>query len=147
MVGIIALVGLLIASVLFYRTGEVAEELKATRELWEAMQEDLADWSETRDKLLAYCVEVRKAVDAAAKRVGQKLDILNKQLSGRAFIVAEHPTIADVAVGTLMYRYFNLALPRPTLPHVEAWYERLKGRPAYQQHVMIDFKPMMVDGA
>jgi glutathione S-transferase len=61
--------------------------------------------------------------------------------------VAEHPTIADVAVGTLMYRYFNLALPRPSLPNVEGWYERLVARPAYRQHVMIDFKPMLVDGA
>lgn len=87
------------------------------------------------------------AVEIAARRVGQKLDILNKQLSGRAFIVAEHLTIADVAVGTLMYRYYNLALPRPSLPNVEAWYERLVARPAYRQHVMIDFKPMLVDGA
>jgi len=87
------------------------------------------------------------AVELAARRIGQKLDILNKQLSGRAFIVAEHPTIADVAVGTLMYRYYNLAIPRPSLPNVEAWYERLTARPAYRQHVMIDFKPMLVDGA
>ncbi|MEZ5818866.1 MAG: glutathione S-transferase N-terminal domain-containing protein [Hyphomicrobiaceae bacterium] len=87
------------------------------------------------------------AVEAAARRVGQKLDILNRQLSGRGFIVAEHPTIADVAVGTLMYRYFNLALPRPSLPNVESWYERLVARPAYRQHVMVDFKPMLVDGA
>ena len=87
------------------------------------------------------------AVDAAARRVGQKLDVLNRQLAGRAYIVAEHPTIADVAVGTLMYRYFNLKLPRPSLPNVDAWYERLMARPAYRQHVMIDFKPMLADGA
>jgi glutathione S-transferase len=87
------------------------------------------------------------AVEVAARRIGQKLDILNRQLSGRAFIVAEHPTIADVAVGTLMYRYFNLTLPRPSLPNVEGWYERLVARPSYRQHVMIDFKPMLVDGA
>jgi hypothetical protein len=30
---------------------------------------------------------------------------------------------------------------------VEAWYERLIARPAYRQHVMIDFKSMMVEGA
>jgi len=87
------------------------------------------------------------AVEAAARRVGQKLEILNRQLSGRAYIVAEHPTIADVAVGTLMYRYFNLNIPRPSLPNVEGWYQRLVARPAYRQHVMIDFRPMMVEGA
>ncbi|MGE0766930.1 MAG: glutathione S-transferase family protein [Hyphomicrobiaceae bacterium] len=87
------------------------------------------------------------AVELAARRIAQKLELLNRQLSGRAFIVAEHPTTADVAVGTLMYRYYNMALPRPSLPNVEGWYERLMARPAYRQHVMVDFKPMLVDGA
>lgn len=87
------------------------------------------------------------AVDAAAKRVGQKLEILNRQLSGRAFIVGEQPTIADVAVGTLMYRYYNLPISRPSLGNVEGWYERLAQRPAYKQHVMIEFQSMKVDGA
>jgi len=87
------------------------------------------------------------AVESAARRVGQKLDVLNRQLSGRTYIVSEQPTIADVAVGALMYRYYNLAIPRPSLPNVEGWYERLVARPAYRQHVMIDFRPMLVDGA
>jgi glutathione S-transferase len=87
------------------------------------------------------------AVESAARRVGQKLDVLNRQLSGRTYIVSEQPTIADVGVGALMYRYYNLAIPRPSLPNVEGWYERLVARPAYRQHVMIDFRPMLVDGA
>ena len=87
------------------------------------------------------------AVEAAAKRAAQKLEILNRQLAGRAFIVGEQLTIADVAVGTLMYRYFNLPLARPSLGNVEAWYERLTRRPAYQKHVMIDFQSMKVEGA
>lgn len=88
-----------------------------------------------------------EAVEAAAKRVGARLEILNRQLSGRAFIVGEDLSIADVAVGTLMYRYFNLAIPRPALANVEGWYERLIARPAYRKHVMIDFQAMKVDGA
>ena len=38
-------------------------------------------------------------------------------------------TIADIAVGTLMYRYFGLDIARPSLPNVEAWYARLTQRP------------------
>ncbi len=87
------------------------------------------------------------AVEVAAKRAGERLQVLNKQLSGRAFIVGEQPTIADVAVGTLMYRYFNLPIARPSLANVEGWYERLTRRPAFQQHVMIEFASMKVDGA
>ena len=88
-----------------------------------------------------------KGLEAAAARAGERLAILDKQLTGRPFIIGEAPTIADVAVGTLMYRYFNLPIKRPSLPQVEAWYGRLTKRPAYQTHVMIDFQSMKVAGA
>ena len=42
-------------------------------------------------------------------------------------------TIADIAVGTLMYRYFNLAIPAAVVANVEAWYARLTQRPAYRR--------------
>jgi glutathione S-transferase len=86
-------------------------------------------------------------VEAAARRAGEKLGVLNQQLNGRSYIVGETLTIADVAVGTLMYRYFNLPITRPALTNVEAWYGRLTRRPAYQQHVMIEFESMKVPGA
>ena len=86
-------------------------------------------------------------VEAAAKRAGEKLAILNRQLTGRTFIMGDQITIADIAIGVLMYRYFNLAIPRPPLANVEVWYKRLTQRPAYEAHVMVDFKPMMVAGA
>ena len=87
------------------------------------------------------------AVEAAAKRAGEKLAILNRQLTGRNFILGDQITMADIAVGVLMYRYYNLAIPHPPLANVEVWYKRLTQRPAYEAHVMVDFKPMMVPGA
>ena len=86
-------------------------------------------------------------VELAAARAGDKLGILSRQLSGRSFILGDQLTIADIAVGALMYRYFNLDIPRPSLPNVERWYASLTERPAYQAHVMVDFKTMMVAGA
>jgi glutathione S-transferase len=88
-----------------------------------------------------------EALELAAKRAGEKLAILNRQLSQRHYILGDQLTIADIAVGTLMYRYFNMDIPRPPLANVEVWYKRLSQRPAYQSHVMVDFKPMMVPGA
>lgn len=87
------------------------------------------------------------ALKAAAERAGEKLTILNQQLNGRQFIVGDQPSVADVAVGTLMYRYFNLAIARPKLDNVESWYQRLAKRPAYQTHVMVEFQSMKVPGA
>ena len=86
-------------------------------------------------------------IAAAAKRAGDKLGILDRHLDGRAFICGDQLTMADIAVGTMMYRYFNLALERPALGNVEHWYVRLSARKPYQEHVMVDFQAMKVAGA
>ncbi len=87
------------------------------------------------------------AIAAAAKRAGDKLSLLDRQLDGRAFICGDQLTMADIAVGALMYRYFNLEIERPALGNVEHWYRRLTARPPYQAHVMVDFAAMKVPGA
>ena len=87
------------------------------------------------------------AIEAAAKRVGQRLAVLDAQLAGRTYILGDRLTAADIGCGALMYRYFTLDIPRPQLGNVEAWYQRLTARQAYQDHVMIDFEAMKVPGA
>lgn len=87
------------------------------------------------------------AIEAAAKRAGERLAILDAQLAGRTYILGDQPTAADIGCGSLMYRYFTLDIPRPRLGNVEAWYQRLTERKAYQDHVMIDYQAMKVPGA
>lgn len=87
------------------------------------------------------------AVEAAAKRAGEKLAILDGQLAGKQFILGDTLTMADVAIGSFMYRYYNLPIARPTWANVDAWYQRLQARPAYRDHVMVDFAAMKVPGA
>ena len=50
--------------------------------------------------------------------------------SGDAF------SMADIPLGAVLYRYFNIDIERPVFPHIEAWYARLCERPAYKKHVM-----------
>ena len=66
----------------------------------------------------------------------RKLDCL---LERRRFLLGDTLSLADIAVGTSLYRYFELEIERPVVPNVEAWYRRLQQRPAYRQHVMIPF--------
>ena len=87
------------------------------------------------------------AIAAAAKRAGDKLTILDRQLDGRAFICSDKLSMADIAVGSLMYRYMSLPIERPALGNVEHWYRRLAARTPYQAHVMVDFEAMKVPGA
>jgi glutathione S-transferase len=87
------------------------------------------------------------AIETAARRAGENLAILDAQLAGRPYILGDQLTVADIANGSLMYRYFNLEIPRPRLANVEAWYQRLTERKPYQEHVMIDFQALKVPGA
>jgi glutathione S-transferase len=47
--------------------------------------------------------------------------------------------MADIPLGAMMYKFFNLVIERPSLPNIEAWYARLCERPAYRTHAMIAF--------
>jgi len=66
----------------------------------------------------------------------QMFSILDGHLASRAFVAGENFTMGDIPLGCVTYRYFNVQVERPALPNVEAWYERLSARPAYQKHVM-----------
>lgn len=68
--------------------------------------------------------------------------MLDRHLENRAFIAGETLTIGDIAAGAQLYRYFELEIDRPDMPNVEAWYARLKDRPAYREHVMVPFEDL-----
>jgi glutathione S-transferase len=40
-------------------------------------------------------------------------------------------------MGVYAHSFFTLDMDRPDVPHVRAWYDRLRQRPAYVQSVMI----------
>lgn len=65
--------------------------------------------------------------------------LLDRVLATRAYLEGEKLSIADIAVGTALYRYFELDIERPSVPRVEGWYAGLRERLAYRTHVMIPF--------
>ena len=67
------------------------------------------------------------------------LIILNSQLERTEFVVGDKLTMADIPLGSLIYRYLNLEIDRPTFSHIDSWYRRLCKRPAYIEHVMFPF--------
>jgi glutathione S-transferase len=77
------------------------------------------------------------AIDAAARRLGATWRVLEMQLAGRRFVAGDQLTIGDIPVGAGCYRYLGLPIERPSLPNLEAWYERLKQHHAYREHVML----------
>jgi glutathione S-transferase len=64
---------------------------------------------------------------------------VDRQLADRPFIVGDALSLADIAIGAHLYRYFELNIARPALPRLKAWYDVLRERPAYRDHVMLPF--------
>jgi glutathione S-transferase len=79
------------------------------------------------------------AIRASLARCEWHFAKLDRLLEGRRFLLGDDPTLADIAAGTSLYRYFELEIERPQLPRVERWYQALQQRGAYQTHVMIPF--------
>ncbi len=75
------------------------------------------------------------AIERAATRLRELYGMLDRVLSGSAFIGGPDLSLADIAVGPHAHRWFNFELERPAHPHLRAWYDRLLARPAYQAHV------------
>ena len=78
-------------------------------------------------------------VSTAAKDTGVLLQIIERQLQGNDYLIGDALTMADIPLGSMMFKYFNLPIERPSLPNIERWYARLSERPAYSEHAMKPF--------
>lgn len=74
------------------------------------------------------------AIEAAAAEAGRAWLILDAKLAEHDYIAGPDFTLADIAVGPHVHRWFSFTLHRPETPHLHAWYHRLLARPVYRQH-------------
>ena len=78
-------------------------------------------------------------IAAAIKATNVLLQIVEKHLQGRKYLVGDDLTMGDIPLGAMMFKYFNLQIERPHLPNIEDWYARLCQREAYRNHCMRPF--------
>ena len=76
-------------------------------------------------------------INAGIERGYEVWGMLDRHLEGRAFVAGDELTMGDVPIGPQAHRWFNLVDERPPMPNLEAWYQRLTERPAFQKNVMI----------
>lgn len=79
------------------------------------------------------------AIDRALARAHQHYTALDAHLAGRPFVAGERLTMGDIPIGSTLYRYYDMAIPRPDLPRLRDYYDRLVDRPAYREHVMVSY--------
>lgn len=82
------------------------------------------------------------AIRASVARCSELMLIVESVLPDREYISGPTFTLGDIPFGASLYRYFELDIERPSLPRVEAYYQRLRARPAYIKHVMIPFEDL-----
>ncbi|MBX9618570.1 MAG: glutathione S-transferase [Hyphomicrobiales bacterium] len=56
--------------------------------------------------------------------------MLDRHLSERPYVAGADFSYGDIAPGLAVHRWLHLPFERPSLPHVIAYYQRLKARPA-----------------
>jgi glutathione S-transferase len=63
----------------------------------------------------------------------QSLDFLQNLLGNSSYFGGEHLTLAEISVGSFLYRLTDLGLPLSDYPALADWSDRLLARPAWQQ--------------
>jgi glutathione S-transferase len=76
-----------------------------------------------------------KAIEDGVKKSIELASLLDKVLAGKAYIAGQVFTMGDIPIGCEVQRYMRVPIERPALPHLDAWFERLRERPAFLQHV------------
>jgi glutathione S-transferase len=76
------------------------------------------------------------------QRSEKSLRLLDAELAKRKFVAGDRLSVADIASGVHLYRYYTMGTEYPRLPNIEAWYQRLQERPAYREHVMISYEEL-----
>ena len=81
-----------------------------------------------------------RAIAAAVRRLDEDvLAVADARLARHAFLAGEAFTLADIQLGHVLYRYFDLDIERAELPHLRRYFDELVARPPYREHVMVSY--------
>lgn len=78
-----------------------------------------------------------KAIEEGRKKSIELLAIPESILAGRKYLTGNSFTMGDIPFGCELQRYMRVPIERPKLPSVDAYFERLRERPAFTKHVDI----------
>ncbi|WP_434709860.1 glutathione S-transferase [Pseudomonas sp. R1-1] len=76
------------------------------------------------------------AINAAIKECDELLNMADHALISQPYLSGNEIGMGDIPLGSFIYAWFEMPIERAPHPHLQAWYERLKQRPAYQKAVM-----------
>lgn len=80
-----------------------------------------------------------EAIAAGIRQFEALLLQVGAQLGDKPYLMGADLTLADIAIGHLLYRYFDIDIERQPRPRVRAYYDRLTEREAFAEHVMVSY--------
>ena len=83
------------------------------------------------------------SIELARAKLTHYLEIADTQLSANTYLAGEDFTLADIQFGHCLYRYFEIDLDRKPLPHINRYYDLLRERPPFQEHVQVDYSELI----
>lgn len=84
------------------------------------------------------------AIASAVDFLSRKLDIAEAQLDRNTYIAGDDFSLADIVLGHLLYRYFDIDIDHPDHPNLRRYYDGLRRRPAFREHVMVSYEELRV---
>jgi glutathione S-transferase len=78
-----------------------------------------------------------EAIEEGRREWATYFAMADAELAKHDFIAGKNFSMADLVLGPYVYRWFNLDIERPDQKNMQAYYERLKTRPAFREHVMM----------
>jgi glutathione S-transferase len=79
------------------------------------------------------------AIEAARQQCDKLFMQMDARLAFCDYLAGDDFSLADVACGVCLYRYFNMGLAVAKPPQVMRWYDRLSQRAAFQNCIMRPF--------
>jgi len=75
------------------------------------------------------------AIEAARRRAASAWNIVEEEVKGQPYLAGAELTLAEIVLGTQIYRWFAFPIERPDLPNLRAWYDRMRARPGFKKHI------------
>lgn len=81
-------------------------------------------------------------INEALGRFHATLKVAEKRLQTNEWIAGAEFTLADIQMGHVLYRYFDIEIDRPDWPGLRRYFDCLMGRAAYREHVAVSYEEL-----
>ena len=80
------------------------------------------------------------AIEASQRAWSDGMAILDTHLADNEYVAGDAFTLADIPLGPIIHRWFNLEFEKPDMPHARRWCDTISERPAVQKWVLIEMQ-------